>query len=106
MACDATARLYDVDEDSVVFKKLDKTTKYDQGTVTFRARTAPELKKALAAARRQKKTCLIYVPVSVGKSLPGFSWWDVPVSAVSANSDTQEVRKQYEQARSKQRFYY
>ena len=38
MACDAIARLYDVDEDSVVFKKLQKTKKYDQGTVTFRAR--------------------------------------------------------------------
>jgi hypothetical protein len=38
VACDATARLYDVDENSVVFKKLDKTKKYDQGTVTFRAR--------------------------------------------------------------------
>ena len=38
MACDATARLYDVDEDSVVFKKLQKTKAYDQGTVTFRAR--------------------------------------------------------------------
>jgi hypothetical protein len=38
VACDATARLYDVDEDSVVFEKLQKTDKYDQGTVTFRAR--------------------------------------------------------------------
>lgn len=38
MACDATARLYDVDEDSVVFKKLQQTKKYDHGTVTFRAR--------------------------------------------------------------------
>ncbi len=38
MACDATARLYDVDEDSVVFRKLQKTKRYDQGTVTFRAR--------------------------------------------------------------------
>ena len=38
MACDATARLYDVDEDSVVFKRLRKTEKYDQATVTFRAR--------------------------------------------------------------------
>ncbi|HUG70649.1 MAG TPA: hypothetical protein VMM76_23070 [Pirellulaceae bacterium] len=38
MACDATARLYDVDEDSVVFEKLRKTEKYDQGTITFRAR--------------------------------------------------------------------
>jgi hypothetical protein len=38
VACDATARLYDVDEDSVVFKRLRKTAKYDQATVTFRAR--------------------------------------------------------------------
>ena len=38
MARDATARLYDVDEDSVVFEKLQKTKKYDQGTITFRAR--------------------------------------------------------------------
>jgi len=38
VACDATARLYDVDEDSVVFEKLQKTEKYDQGTITFRAR--------------------------------------------------------------------
>jgi hypothetical protein len=38
VACDATARLYDVDVDAVVFQKLQKTEKYDQGTVTFQAR--------------------------------------------------------------------
>ena len=38
MAREATARLYDVDEDSVVFKKLNQTEKYDQGVITFRAR--------------------------------------------------------------------
>jgi hypothetical protein len=38
VAREATARLYDVDEDSVTFRKLEKTEKYDQGTVTFRAR--------------------------------------------------------------------
>ncbi len=38
MARDATARLYDVDEDTVVFKKLDQSERYDQGTITFRAR--------------------------------------------------------------------
>ena len=38
MARDATARLYDVDEDTVRFKKLDQTKDYDQGVVTFRAR--------------------------------------------------------------------
>jgi hypothetical protein len=38
VACDATARLYDVDVDSVVFEKLQKSEKYDQGTFTFFAR--------------------------------------------------------------------
>jgi hypothetical protein len=38
VAVDAAARLYDVDEDTVVFKKLNQTEKYDQGVVTFRAR--------------------------------------------------------------------
>jgi len=38
VAREATARLYDVDEDSVVFKKLNQTEKYDQGVITFRAR--------------------------------------------------------------------
>jgi len=38
VACDAIARLYDVDEDSVVFEKHQKTKRYDQGTVTFGAR--------------------------------------------------------------------
>lgn len=38
MAVDATARLYDVDEDTVVFKRLKEKEQYDQGVFTFRAR--------------------------------------------------------------------
>ena len=38
MAREAAARLYDVDEDTVTFKKLNQTKKYDQGVVTFEAR--------------------------------------------------------------------
>lgn len=38
MARDATARLYDVDAQSVVFKRLKLTDKYDQATITFRAK--------------------------------------------------------------------
>ena len=38
MARDATARLYDVDEELLVFKKLRLSKKYDQGTITFRAK--------------------------------------------------------------------
>jgi hypothetical protein len=38
VAREATARLYDVDEHSITFKKLNQTEKYDQGVITFRAR--------------------------------------------------------------------
>ena len=38
MARDATARLYDVDADTISFKRFNKTGKYDTGTVTFRAK--------------------------------------------------------------------
>lgn len=38
MACDAISRQYDVDHDTVIFKKLEQTKRYDQGTITFRAR--------------------------------------------------------------------
>jgi len=39
VAREATARLYDVDADTIVFKRLSKSGKYDTGTVTFRAKT-------------------------------------------------------------------
>ncbi len=38
MARDATARLYDVDEKSVVLTKLTQTGKYDAGTIAMRAK--------------------------------------------------------------------
>ena len=38
MAREATARLYDVDADTIAFKRLSQSGKYDTGTVTFRAK--------------------------------------------------------------------
>jgi len=38
VARDATARLYDVDDQSLVFKRLQLTDRYDQATITFRAK--------------------------------------------------------------------
>ncbi len=38
MARDAVRRLYDVDDNSVVYKKPKQRGKYDHGTVTFRAK--------------------------------------------------------------------
>ena len=38
MACDATARLYDVDAKSVLYKKFKLSGSYDHGTVKFSAK--------------------------------------------------------------------
>jgi hypothetical protein len=61
VACDATARLYDVDERSVVFYKLQKTKRYDQGTITFRARkgkliSLEKLHESIWATRLSNRT--------------------------------------------------
>lgn len=76
MARDATARLYDVDEDTIAFKSLTKTGKYDTGTVTFRAKTGKridlnELHESVWATRLSKGTSsgLVSLEVTVAGAI-------------------------------------
>ena len=39
-------------------------------------------------------------------SIPGFSWWDVPVAEVSETKEVRQAREAYDEARKKERFYY
>ena len=76
------------------------------GATVFTAGTAPELRAALAGARRLAHTCLIYIPITTASVMKGFSWWDVPPAEVSRVPTVAAARRAYERARSKQRFYY
>jgi 3D-(3,5/4)-trihydroxycyclohexane-1,2-dione acylhydrolase (decyclizing) len=76
------------------------------GAVALCADSEEGLVRALAEAREQDRTCLIYVPVALGASIPGFSWWDVPVAAESETKEVRQARKAYDEARKKERFYY
>ena len=62
--------------------------------------------EALAAARRETGTCLIYVPVTPGSVMKGFSWWDVPPAAISSIPAVRAARRAYDKAVKKQRFHY
>jgi len=53
-----------------------------------------------------KGTVIIHVPIRADVGLPGYSWWDVPVSATSAVPGVRAARHAYERALKKQRFYY
>ena len=53
------------------------------GALGFYARTAEEIRDALAAARAHDGVTVIHIAVSPDKRAPGYdTWWDVPVAAV------------------------
>lgn len=76
------------------------------GATAVRANTPEELRAALAAAKKAPGVVLIYVEVPADARLPGYSWWDVPVSATSRIPAVRKARAAYDQAVQKQRFYY
>lgn len=76
------------------------------GATVFTATDADSLRQALSAARREKNTCVIYVPVSAASVMQGFSWWDVPPAALSGIPTVRAARQAYERATKRQRFLY
>jgi 3D-(3,5/4)-trihydroxycyclohexane-1,2-dione acylhydrolase (decyclizing) len=76
------------------------------GARAFAAATEEDLVRALDEARREPRTCLVYVPVEPTTPLPGYSWWDVPVAAESESAEVQAARRGYQKALRSRRFYY
>ena len=76
------------------------------GATGLRATTLSELRDALAQAKAARGVVVIHVPVPADVRLPGYSWWDVPVSATSKMPGVKAARAAYDRARKKQKFYY
>jgi 3D-(3,5/4)-trihydroxycyclohexane-1,2-dione acylhydrolase (decyclizing) len=77
------------------------------GAWTIRANTADDLKAALAAGRKQDRTSVIVIETSYNQRVPGYeSWWDVPIAEVSERDTVKAARRDYEQARKKERFFF
>ncbi len=76
------------------------------GAIGLRAETLGELRSALATAKKTEGVTVIHVPVPADVRLPGYSWWDVPVSATSKLPGVRAARAAYERAIKKQRFLY
>jgi 3D-(3,5/4)-trihydroxycyclohexane-1,2-dione acylhydrolase (decyclizing) len=76
------------------------------GAIGLRARTPEELRTALARAKATAGVVLISVEVPAEVRLPGYSWWDVPMSATSKVTAVRAARVAYDRATKKQRFYY
>jgi 3D-(3,5/4)-trihydroxycyclohexane-1,2-dione acylhydrolase (decyclizing) len=77
------------------------------GAWTTRARTSDELRVALLSAREQSRTSVVVIETSYDQRVPGYeSWWDVPIAEVSERDSVKEARKQYEDARKKERYFF
>lgn len=77
------------------------------GAWTARANTADELKTALAAGKKQDRTSVVVIETSYDQRVPGYdSWWDVPIAEVSERDSVKAARRDYEQARKKERFFF
>jgi 3D-(3,5/4)-trihydroxycyclohexane-1,2-dione acylhydrolase (decyclizing) len=76
------------------------------GAIVHRANDRASLERALAAARADTRTSVVYVPVDAGARVPGYGcWWDVPVSEVSEQATVKAARKQWEKGKAKARWF-
>ena len=77
------------------------------GAWTMRARTGEELRAALKCAGQQQRTSVVVVETAYDQRVPGYeSWWDVPIPEVSERETVKTARKNYEQARKKERYFF
>jgi 3D-(3,5/4)-trihydroxycyclohexane-1,2-dione acylhydrolase (decyclizing) len=76
------------------------------GATALIATTPAELRAAFATAKKSIGVVLIYVTVPAEIRLPGYSWWDVPVSATSRVPGVAAAHRARERAVKKQRFHY
>jgi 3D-(3,5/4)-trihydroxycyclohexane-1,2-dione acylhydrolase (decyclizing) len=77
------------------------------GAWTARATTVNELNLALASGRKQNRTAVVVIETSYDQRVPGYeSWWDVPIAEVSERDAVKAARRNYEEARGKERWFF
>jgi 3D-(3,5/4)-trihydroxycyclohexane-1,2-dione acylhydrolase (decyclizing) len=78
------------------------------GARTWHVTTPEEVRRALAEARDEARSCVIVVETEPHRYLPGSGiWWDVEPAQVTTDPVTDERRTDYENQRALlQRFYY
>ncbi len=76
------------------------------GARVIRAKTIPELRDALAAARGADGPVVIHIEADRYRGVPSYeSWWDVPVAEISEQETVRAARHAYEEAHERQRQY-
>ena len=78
------------------------------GAHVFRATDIGSLNDALNEARKEERTTVIHIETIPERKMAGYgyAWWDVPVAEVSESEPVQKARKNYEQEKKTQRYFF
>lgn len=75
------------------------------GAYVIEATDINSLKKALKVAKEQDRTTVITIETDLYKSVPGYGWWEVPVSDVTQIESVREAYENYMINKKKQRYF-
>ena len=75
------------------------------GAHVIEATDIDSLKKALHEAKKQTVTTVITIETDLYKGIPGYAWWEVPVSEVSEIDSVKEAYKVYKVNKMKQKYH-
>lgn len=75
------------------------------GAIVIRTKDIESFKKALADAKKNSKTTVIYIETDREQRVDGYAWWEVPVAEVSTIKSVNENYKALEKNRKKQKYY-
>ena len=75
------------------------------GAHVIEATNIDSLKKALHEAKKHTVTTVITIDTDLYKGIPGYAWWEVPVSQVSSIDTVKEAYKIYSENKKKQRYH-
>jgi 3D-(3,5/4)-trihydroxycyclohexane-1,2-dione acylhydrolase (decyclizing) len=77
------------------------------GAEVFDADTIQGFKEALQKSRQAKETCVIVVRTDRDEKVPGYeSWWDVAIAETSQMESVKAARKEYEEKKKKERYFF
>jgi 3D-(3,5/4)-trihydroxycyclohexane-1,2-dione acylhydrolase (decyclizing) len=75
------------------------------GAVVLRTNNIDDFKQALAEARNNDKTTVIYIETDREQRVDGYAWWEVPVASVSTADSVKEGFERMQNGKQRQRHY-
>jgi 3D-(3,5/4)-trihydroxycyclohexane-1,2-dione acylhydrolase (decyclizing) len=75
------------------------------GAAVIEIKKQSDFKAALAAAKEYKITTVIKIETDIAKTVPSYSWWEVPVAEVSEMKSVENAYSEYQIQKKNQKYY-